>query len=78
MHPGPETPRIYDALEAKAFVAAWTGLDPALIEWVQDAKFRYLELAGLPEEDGISAGSDIHQMEHQRMEPIPLFRGFGP
>lgn len=53
MHTEPETPRIYDAVKAKAFVSAWTGLDPALVEWVQDAKIRYLELAriALGEED---------------------------
>jgi hypothetical protein len=47
MHPQPEDSPIYDATKAKEFVAAWTGLDPALVERVLDAKFRYLELAGL-------------------------------
>lgn len=53
MCPEPEPPQIYDALKAKAFVSAWTGLDPDLVERVLDAKFRYLELAGiaLSEED---------------------------
>ena len=52
----PETPRIYDADEAKAFVAAWTGLEPDLVQRVLDAKFRYLELAGIAlveEDDGL-------------------------
>lgn len=55
MHREPETPRIYDAGQAKAFVAAWTGLDPDLVQQVLDAKFRYLELAGiaLVEEDEV-------------------------
>jgi hypothetical protein len=47
MCPEPEPPRIYDAEQAKAFVAAWTGLDLDLVRRVLDAKFRYLELAGL-------------------------------
>ena len=53
MCPEPRTPRVYDAQEANAFVAAWTGLDPDLVQRVLDAKFRYLELAGiaLVEED---------------------------
>jgi len=42
-----KAPRIYDALEALRFVTSWTGLDPALVERVLDAKFRYLELAGI-------------------------------
>ncbi len=56
MCPAPETPQIYDAVKAKEFVAAWTGLDPALVERVLDAKFRYLELAGIvlsDEDDGL-------------------------
>lgn len=55
MCPESENPRIYDAVEAKEFVAAWTGLDPGLVQRVLDAKFRYLELAGiaLVEEDEV-------------------------
>lgn len=53
MCPEPESPQIYDALKARAFVSSWTGLDPDLVGRVLDAKFRYLELAGiaLSEED---------------------------
>lgn len=47
MSPEPETPQIYDAMKAKEFVAAWTGLGPDLVERALDAKFRYLELAGI-------------------------------
>jgi hypothetical protein len=51
MCPGPETPRIYDAVKAAEFVVAWTGLDPGLVDRVLDAKFRYLELAGIAQSE---------------------------
>jgi hypothetical protein len=47
MCPEADTPRMYDAETAKAFVSAWTGFAPELVERVLDAKFRYLELAGI-------------------------------
>ena len=47
MCPEPEPPRIYDSVKATEFVVVWTGLDPDLVERVLDAKFRYLELAGI-------------------------------
>lgn len=51
MCPEPETPRIYDAVKATEFVVAWTGLDPDLVDRVLDAKFRYLELAGIAQSE---------------------------
>lgn len=51
MCPEPETPRIYDAVKATEFVVGWTGLDTDLVDRVLDAKFRYLELAGIAQSE---------------------------
>jgi hypothetical protein len=51
MNDHPDTAPIYDAEDAKRFVSSWTGFDSALVERVLDAKFRYLELAGIVQSD---------------------------
>lgn len=47
MNDYPDTTRIYDSEDAKRFVSSWTGLDISLVEEVLNAKFHYLELAGI-------------------------------
>jgi hypothetical protein len=51
----PDAPCIYDAANAQRFVSSWTGLDSSLVGCVLDAKFRYLELAGIALSDSDDA-----------------------
>ena len=64
MCPEHEIPRIYDAEQAKTFVTAWTRLDPDLVQRVLDAKYRYLELAGIAlveEDEALLLGRAIYR-----------------
>lgn len=64
MNPEPCPPRIYDAAEALRFVACWTGLDMAVVEPILDAKFCYLELAGLvqsEEDDALLREREVYR-----------------
>lgn len=69
----PESPRIYDAEQAKAFVAAWTGLDPDLVQRALDAKFRYLELAGIALVEADEALLREREVYHHLLPETPDF-----
>jgi hypothetical protein len=63
----PESPRIYNTDEAIIFASAWSGLPSDLVERVLDAKFRYLELAGIVEsgeEEDEALAQERQQFRH--------------